>query len=211
MSFLVDHAAREIALTRSVLPDCLHVPVAAADETAITTYIGEIERVLADGSPRRALLVRIKQPAPVDPRLPIWDLEASRVFHARRQVWVHIAFTRYRNAYRKAFPAEPIDGKVLSHALNRRVAALKGFSYVRITPTSRQCNSSSSFSENWGVALHSTPEQISVNRKRRAFIQYADLSDLMLMLGLKIGGGVMAAVNEGQALVRPRIQAVGPL
>jgi hypothetical protein len=208
MSFLVDHAAREIALTRWALPDSLHVPIAAVDEAAIKSYIGHIERILAGGSPRKAFLVKIKEPPLTDVRLPIWDLEPSRVFHSRYQVWVHIAFTRYRNAYRKAFPTGSIDGKVLSHAMNRRVAALKGFSYVRITPTSRQCNSSSAFSENWGVALHGTPEQIAA-RRRGAFIQYADLSELMVMLDLNVGGGVMAAVNEGQALVRPKIQPRG--
>jgi hypothetical protein len=204
MPFLIDQAAREIALTRWTLPECLHVPIAAVDEAAITTYIGEIERVLVEGSPRKAFVVRIKEPASVDLRLPIWELEASRVFHSPLQVWVHIAFTRYRNAYKTAFPTQPIDGTVLSHAMNRRVAALKGFSYVRITPTSRRSNSSSAFSENWGVALHSTPEQMTANRRRGAFIQYADLSDLMLLLDLQLGGGVMSAVNEGRSLVRPR-------
>ena len=92
----------------------------------------------------------------------------------------------------------------MSHAMNRRIAALKGFAYVRITPTSRGCNSSSGFSEQWGVTLHSLPDQIAANQRRGAFIQYADLSDLMLMLDLKLGGGVMDAVNEGQKLVRPR-------
>ena len=67
-----------------------------------------------------------------------------------------------------------------------------------------RCNSSSAFSENWGVALHGTPGQMAANRRRGAFIQYADLSDLMLMLDMQLGGGVMDAVNEGQKLVRPR-------
>lgn len=134
MTFLLDNTAREIALTRWALPECLHVPTAAADEAAITTYIGEIERVLADGSPRKALLVRTKDPPSIDMRRPIWELPASKVLHERRQVWVHIGLTRYRQAYRKAFPDEAIDGKVLSHALNRRMAAWMGFNYVRITP-----------------------------------------------------------------------------
>jgi hypothetical protein len=205
MPFLLDHAAREVALTRWALPECLHVPIAAVDEAAITGYIGEIEQVLADGSPRRAFLVRTKEPPPIDMQFPIWELPSSRIFHERRQVWVHVSFTRYRAAYRKAFPDEAIEGKVLSHAKNRRIAALQGFQYVRLTPISRGNNSSSSFSEQWGVALHSTPEQIAANRARRAFIHYADLADLMLMLDLKLGGGVMDAVNEGQKLVRPRV------
>src|SRR5882762_496216 len=110
----------------------------------------------------------------------------------------------YRRSYRKAFPDEAIDGKVLSHALNRRMAALMGFAYMRITPNSPGCNSSSSFSEQWGVTLHATPEQVAANRRRGASIHYADLAALMVMLDIKPGGGVMDAVNEAQALVLPR-------
>lgn len=204
MKFLIDHAAREIALRHWVLPDCLHVPIAAVDETAIANYIGDIEQVLAGETRPTALVIRVKQPPPIDPRLPIWKLPASKVLHQHRQVWVHFAYTRYRKAYTKAFPDEVIADKVLSHVMNRRIVTLKGFQYVRIVPTSRGCNSSSGFSENWGVALHSTPDQIAANRKRGAFIQYADLSDLMLMLDMKVGGGIMAVVNEGQKLVCPR-------
>lgn len=204
MSSLIDHVARDIALARWVLPDCLHVPVAAVDEAAIRNYIGDIEQILTGGSPAKAFVVRAKEQPAIDARLPIWRLASSKIFFLRRQVWVHVAFTRYRNAYRKAFPEEDIEGKVLSHAMNRRRAAQKGFAYVRITPTSRGCNSSSAFSENWGIALPATSEQGGSNQRRRAFIQYADLSDLMVMLDIKIGGGVMAAVNEGQKLVRLR-------
>jgi hypothetical protein len=204
MSFLIDHAAKEIALTRWALPECLHIPVAAVDQTAIENYVGEIEQVLVGRSPPKAFLVKVKDPPLIDSRLPIWELASSSILFQRRQVWVHIAFSRYRNAYKKAFPEEFIDGKVLSHAMNRRTAALKGFAYVRITPTSRGCNSSSAYSENWAVELHGSREQAAANQRRGAFIQYADLSDLMVMLDMKIGGGVMAVVNEGQALVRPR-------
>ena len=206
MPFLIDKAAREVALKQWALPDCLHVPIAAVDEAAITAYIGEIEEVLAGGSPRKALLVRSKEPPLIDTQLPIWEIPGSKVLHERRQVWVHIGFTRYRRAYRRAFPDQPIDGKVLSHALNRRTAALMGFAYVRITPNSRGCNSSSAFSEQWGVTLHATPIQVAANQTRGAFIHYADLAALMVMLDIKVGGGVMDAVNEGQKLVRPTMR-----
>lgn len=204
MPFLTDPVAKEIVLTRWALPEGLHVPIAAADEAAIRNYIGEIEQVLSAGSPPKAFLVNAKEPPPIDRQLPIWDLASSSIFFQRRQVWVHAAFGGYRKAYKKAFPDENIDGKILSHAMNRRTAALKGFAYIRITPTSRGCNSSSAFSENWAVTLHSDPKQAEANRRRGAFIQYADLSDLMVMLDIKVGGGVMAVVNEGQKLVTPR-------
>jgi hypothetical protein len=72
MRFAVDHAAREIALTRSALPECLYVAVAAVDEAAIATYVGEIEQVLATGSPRRVFLVRAKKPPVID-TMPSWS------------------------------------------------------------------------------------------------------------------------------------------
>lgn len=205
MDFLIDNAAREIATTRWALPECLHIPIAAVDEYAIARYIGDIVGVLANGTPSRALLVQAKKPPRLNRQLPIWELQASDILHRSLQVWVHTAYGRYRHAYRKAFPNEDIGGKVLSHAMNRRVAALKDFQYVRLTPTTRGSNSSSAFSENWGVALHSTKEQRERNALRGTFIQYADLSDLMLMLDMKVGGGVMDAVNEGQKLVQPLI------
>jgi hypothetical protein len=42
MAVLIDEAAKEIALRRWNLPECLHVPVAAVDEDAISNYIGTI-------------------------------------------------------------------------------------------------------------------------------------------------------------------------
>jgi hypothetical protein len=120
-----------------------------------------------------------------------------------------VTYTRYRQAYCSAFPEDAIGDKVISHAMNRRVAALKGFQYVRITPTSRSANSSSRFSEDWGVAFHSASPQTAAERRRGAFIQYADLTELMLMLDMNLGGGLMDAVNEGQKLVRPLPQPSG--
>jgi hypothetical protein len=204
MPFLIDQIAKEIAVRRFGLPECLHVPIAAVDKGTISAYIGDILRVLTTGGSDKALLVHAKEPPPTDARLPIWELPESAVFHRRMQVWVDVAYTRYRQAYLRAFPSEEIESKILSHTMNRRVASLKGFQYVRITPTSRGSNSSSGFSEKWGVALHSQPEQMQANRNRGVFIQYADLSDLMLMLDIKLGGGVMTAVNEGQKLLTPR-------
>lgn len=201
---MIDEVARAIAIKRYGLAECLHVPVAAVDEAAISTYIGTIQKVLSGRFTRKAFLVLANAPPPRDSRYPIWDLENCHILHQPQQVWVNVTYSGYRPAYRKAFPDEELSDQILSHAMNRRVAILKGFQFVRLTPTSRANNSSSAFSEDWAVSLHSAPEQMAANRRRGAFIQYADLTDLMLMLDLKLGGGVMEAVNEGQRLVRPR-------
>jgi hypothetical protein len=168
MPFKIDQVAREIALRQYVLPECLHVPTAALNEEAIATYIGDIVQVLAKGDPKKAFLVEVKAPLTIDARLPIWDLEGAETLHRQLQVWVHVGYTRYRSAYRRAFPSENIAGKVLSHALNRRVAALKGFQYVRITSGSRSANSSSAFSESWAVDLHGVATKTQEQRRRGA-------------------------------------------
>jgi hypothetical protein len=196
---MIDEIARERAISRYGLAESVHVPVAAVDEAAISTYVGEIKKVLSGGSARKAFLVYATHPPARDPRLPIWDLDNCDILHQQRQVWVDVTYTRYRKAYRAAFPDEKLGDQILSHAMNRRIAALKGFQFVRITPISRAANSSSILSEGWGVALHKTS-----GRQSGAFIEYADLAALMLMLDISLGGGVMDVVNEGQKLVRAR-------
>jgi hypothetical protein len=201
---MIDEIARERTLNRNGIPLCLHVPIAAVDEAAIETYVGAIRRTLSGRGAAQAFLVEAYSAEPRDLRYPIWDQPGSAELHRPLQVWVHIGYSRYRQAYRRAFPDENVTALVLSHAMNRRVAALKGFSFVRITPTSRGANSSSAFAEGWAFTLHSEAYQMAANRRRGTFIEYADITDLMLMLDMKLGGGVMDAVNEGQKLVRPR-------
>jgi hypothetical protein len=204
MPLLVDHAAKEIAVRCSVLPECLHVPIAAVDEAAISQYIGDIVRILTKGSPTKAFLVEAGPHPAIDARLPIWSLPRSAIFHHQMQVWVHAEYDGYRAAYRKAFPQEDIRGQVLSHCMNRRHAMLKGFQYVRIVPATRATNSSSAFSENWGIDIFSKPDELQSFKKRGVFIHYADLVDLMVMMDKQVGGGVMELVNEAQRLVEPQ-------
>jgi len=152
----------------------------------------------------QALLIEAHEPPPRDPRLLIWQLAESSIFHAPLQVWVHVDFKFYRRAYVQALPDEKLDNFVLDHILNRRVARLKGFTYLRIIPISRGANSSSGgLSEGWSFEYHSSPEMKKRNLESRALVQYADLADLVKMLNLKTGGSIMDPVNEAQAWVRP--------
>jgi len=111
MTLLVDHSARDIAITRWVLPECLHGPIAAVDEDAIRTYIGIVERVVSGQGLRKALLVTVPKPRQIDPLLPIRDHPNAGVFHARQQVWVHIGYRPYRAAYRRAFPMKILTAR----------------------------------------------------------------------------------------------------
>ena len=201
MRIKIDNVAREVAFKKSVLPECLHVPIAAVDESSICKYIGSIVGVVSFNTARRALLVKIPPPPKRDQGLPVWELSESAVLYQTIQLWVHVNYTRYRKAYKRAFPKEDITRKVINHILNRRIARIKGYEYVRVSPVTRGVNSSSGYSENWGVNLKRKPDMTKEEIRGGAYIQYADLSDLMVMMNIKVGGGVMDVVNEGQYLV----------
>jgi hypothetical protein len=130
-------------------------------------------------------------------------MKESAILHHSQQVWVHVDYRGYREAYAKAFPDESLSELVLDHILNRRMARAMRFDYLRIVPISRGANSSSGgLPEKWGVAYQSSPEMLRINAQRRSFIQYADLGDIVKMLNLKTGGALQDAVNEAQSLVR---------
>lgn len=198
----IDEHAKKIVNTKFALPPCLHVPVAARDEDSIELYIGKIRKVLSPGNPNNAVLVERYDPPPSNRKLPIWQLESSTVIHAPRQVWVHVDYTGYRRAYAEAFPERDLTGLVLDHVLNREVARLKGFQYLRIIPISRAANSSSGgMSERWSREFHSTPRMRRKHEENPVSIQYADLADIVKMLDIKTGGKLQLPVNEAQALV----------
>jgi hypothetical protein len=194
------HAAR-IPMRSGLLP-CLYIPIAARDTNAIETYVGRISRQLAPSSPGRAMLVDAHQPEKPDRHMAIWELPEAVILHSPTQVWVHVDFRAYRRAFLEAFPDVSLANLVLDHILNRRVARLKGFQFLRIVPIARAANSShGALSEDWGVAYHSSPEMRAKNRASLAVVQYADLADITKMLNRKGGGSLMDEVNEAQRLV----------
>ena len=197
----IDEHATRIPKESGLLP-CLYVPIAARDRAAIERYVGRIVSQLTATSADKALLVEAYAPEKPDPRLAIWDVPEAVVLHFPRQVWVHVDYRAYRRAYRQAFPDFDLTGFVLDHVMNRRVARLKGFNYLRIVPISRGANSShGSLSEGWAVDYHSAPGMQEKNRMSPAMIQYADLADIVKMLNMQGGGSLMDNVNEAQKLV----------
>ncbi len=197
----IDQHAVSIPQMSGLLP-CLYIPIAARDTSAIETYVGRVLARLAPQSPSKALLVEAYKPEKPDDRLAIWDLPEAAVLHYPRQVWVHVDFSAYRRAYIRAFPDVNLSDLVLDHVMNRRVARLKGFTYLRIVPVSRAVNSShGSLSEGWGVEYHSSPRMKELNRASQAVVQYADLADIVKMLNMQGGGSFMEIVNEAQKLV----------
>ena len=197
----IDEHATRIPMRSGLLP-CLYVPIAARDTFAIERYVGKIATQLMPNSLDKALLVEAYEPEKADARLAIWQIPAAVVLHLPKQVWVHVDYRAYRRAYLQAFPDFDLASLVLDHVMNRRVARLKGFAYLRVVPISRGANSShGALSEGWAVEYHSSPEMQEKNRVSQAAVQYADLSDIVKMLNMQGGGSLMDNVNEAQKLV----------
>jgi len=195
----IDQHATRIPMN-SGLPPCLYIPIAARDTDAIETYVGRIVMELAPNS--QALIVEAHTPEKADERLAIWDVPEAVVLHYPKQVWVHMDYRAYRRAYMQAFPDITLTGLVLDHVMNRRVARLKGFAFLRIVPISRGANSShGALSEGWGVEYQSSSRMREKKRASRAVVQYADIADITKMLNMKGGGSFMDNVNEAQKLV----------
>jgi hypothetical protein len=86
---------------------------------------------------------------------------------------------------------------VIDHVMNRRIARLKGFEYLRVVPISRAANSSSgNITEKYGYDYHSSAYMQKVNKDNKAFIQYCDMADIVKMLDIKTVGKIQEGINE---------------
>jgi hypothetical protein len=197
----VDQCATDIPKNSGLAP-CLYVPIAARDRAAIERHVGIVERVVMSGASDEVFLIASHPPVERDMLLPIWDHKNVGVLHCAKQVWAHVDCRRYRKGYKDALPGVSVNGVVVDHVMNRRVARIKGFSYVRLVAISRGANSSSGgLCEKWEVAYHSSDRMRAINAESQASIQYADLADLVKMLDMKTGHSLMDGVNDAQVLV----------
>lgn len=201
----IDEQAKKYA-DQSGLQPCPYTPIAALDEATILKYIGRITCVLSTVKFNNALIVEIDNLPEINRRLPIWELEESRILHNPKQLWVHVDYRLYRNAYTKAFPDEDISSLVIDHVMNRRLARVKGFKYVRVVPISRSANSSSG-SHVEKMAIKYNLARLEAQKQDPCFVlskmsvQCADLADIVKMLNISTGDEFLDPVNEAQKLV----------
>jgi hypothetical protein len=160
--------------------------------------------VLSKAGSEKALLVKPHRCRNEECKLTVWKHENANVLNQPEEVWVHVDYTSYRNAYLKVYP--DLDRNlVLDHVLNRREARIKEFMYLRLVPVSRAVNSShGGLSERWGVDYHSSAKMKKRNDASIAEIQYADLTGIVKMMDIQGGGGLMENVNAAQELVDPQ-------
>lgn len=179
------------------MPSDIHIPIAARSKEAITKYIGTISEIHSKSQINSAFLVKLDEFPCADKKSAIWKVKEAEILHCTSQMWVHVNYTNYRKAYQKAFPEQNLKNFVIDHIMNRRVARLKGYEYLRIIPISRAANSSSgNITEKYGFEYHCTERMMQLNCQNSPFIQYGDIADIVKMLNIKTGGSFQEGVNE---------------
>src|SRR5882724_33958 len=88
------------------LPSSLWIPIAAASVADLGTFVGSVLRVVADPFTHRAnaVLIETRSRDTADPEsAPLWKSKLAQSARERlfppRQVWVHRAYSGYRQAY----------------------------------------------------------------------------------------------------------------
>jgi len=194
-----DPAGMERAVRRAAMPADLLVPIGASNLAAISKFIGRNIQSVTHTRNDNAICVETEC-GPNKSDLKVWLHPRADILNCSMQLWVRPAYSGYRKAFKRTFPDVSLGTQVIHHVMNRRYATLHGFEYVRVVAISRSANSSSGYTENWGVNL--TNDGILRSRKGLAAIAYADLSDMMSMLEIPIGGGVMDTVQEAVQLLQ---------
>ena len=196
----IDKKAKEMANIWG-MPSDVHIPIAARDMSSIIKYIGNINNI-ETVQPEKAFMVTPHFYPELNTKLPLWGLKESAILHCNKQVWVHVDYSSYRNAYIKACANEDVKEFFLDHILNRRIARLKGFNYLRIIPVSPNVNTSSGgVTEKYGFKHHSTDRMKKLNQENQPFIQYADIADIVKMLNQKTGGKFQDIICESLNLL----------
>jgi hypothetical protein len=196
----IDIFAVEMALRCGMPPD-VHIPIGARDINSIIKYIGHPIKISSIPIEKAFILTPHHIPLK-NSKLPLWKENESHILHSPKQIWVHVDYRGYRSSYIKACPEINVNGYFLDHILNRRVARLKGFYYLRIIPVLPSVNTSSGgVTEKYGFEYHSSDYMKKKNSENKASIEYADLADIVKMLNLKTGGQFQDIVNDCQYLL----------
>lgn len=127
------------ALTHG-LPPCLRVPIAAATVDAINTFVGHVLRTIEaryrSGNQRVGAVLVWPYDHPIDrhPHVKLWQepmaAEYERRLFLEQQVWVHVDYGGYRQAYQRlglTIPERTAEGipYFLDHVQNRQAVRLR--------------------------------------------------------------------------------------
>lgn len=180
----------------------LIVPIAAADLEAIEAYIGTIKfRISGRKRPINAVVIQTPQPKQ-NSSIPLWQNSEANAYyqklHPSRQLWVHVDYRGYRDAWKRFGFGELNREIFLDHIRNRASVRQSGYKhpFLRLCPISRKTNTNSGL-DNGAEGIEKVElkklnfqlEYIKRRTKRRlnAPVVLADPIDLTKMLDIPPG------------------------
>jgi hypothetical protein len=164
--------------------------------------------VTVSGRVNALLVMAAATSVPEEPNISLWKSPLASVarerLHSPRQVWVHVDYVAYRQAYIGfGMPALRAD-YFLDHIQNRKAIRLRGYShpYLRLCPVHRTVNTSGGHAmggEGMERAFLSTQAAVPASNR----IIYADPMDLTKMLDIAPGTQALNGVRDTQRLFYP--------
>ena len=189
------------------LPPSLWIPIASASIADIERYVGRVSRNITDTRSGRvnAVVVMSAAATSAESNVSLWKSSLASLarerLHPSRQVWVHVDYGSYRQAYDQ-FGMPPIPAHYfLDHVQNRKAIRLRGYShpYLRLCPVHRTVNTSGGhYAGGEGMERAFLSARSPVPTPNR--IIYADPMDLTKMLDIPPGTQVLNGVRDTQRL-----------
>lgn len=193
------------------LPESLRVPIAAQSRESIERHVGRVLETRGTTRGTEAAYLIDSSEKPDLSGVGIWDHPEAASYSERlfpsRQVWVHVDYARYREAYIKlGMPLIP-ENYVLDHIQNRKAIRLRDYShpYVRLCPVSRRVNTSGGVNSG-AEGMERTHLQsaqdgneiaiAAIEKAKKQAVVYADPLDITKMLNIVPGTSTLDGVRD---------------
>ncbi|MFH0896020.1 MAG: hypothetical protein V2A54_16425 [Bacteroidota bacterium] len=160
-------------------------PIAGRTIEGIEKYVGKVYPI--EKYPGKAFIVEFERYAEPNPS-EIWKVDRSFFINCKKQLWVHVDFRKYRSAYIETFPEYEITRNIfIDHLMNRRLARVFNYPYIRLVHVDADVNTSSGVGqEDLSITGHDRVEEVRKEQQHQQ-IQYADPFDISKMLNMKTG------------------------
>ena len=207
----MDNNTNDLTAQKFGLPSCLWIPIASSDINSIEKYVGNLlEKRIGQNGRINAMLIKPHKNFDIkSAEAKLWQEADSsnykKIFHPDKQVWVHLDYKNYREAYFDFGMPVP-KGDVLDHVQNRKAIRLRGYShpYLRLCPIPKKVNTNAG-----GIKGGEGLEKDHVRRIKdcsiinSSKIIYADQMDLTKMLCIEPGTFILNGVRDTQDLFYP--------
>lgn len=193
------------------LPDALRIPIAAKSRVAIEQFVGPVLRERGHVRGEVGAYFVDSTDRPDLGGVGLWNHPDAGVYAERlypdRQVWVHVDYSRYRDAYISFGMPKIPDGHVLDHIQNRKAIRLRDYShpFIRLCPVTYRVNTSgglNSGAEGMERAHVQSAKEgnkdaiAAIQRANAQSVIYADPLDITKMLNIVPGTFTLDGVRD---------------